>query len=134
MDPILAFLKAQTLPTDKDETRKLRRRAAHFVLSEDVLYKRGYSMPLLRCMGVNEADYVLREIHEGICGNHSGGLALAQKILKKDTSGPLSGRTPSSTLENVTSANASQQFRGNHTKSSPWYLALGLSPSGELIS
>ncbi|KAL2492126.1 Integrase H2C2 domain-containing protein [Abeliophyllum distichum] len=40
-------------------------------------------MPLLRCVRVNEADYILREVHEGICGNHSGGLALAQKILKQ---------------------------------------------------
>ncbi|XP_022859985.1 uncharacterized protein LOC111380604 [Olea europaea var. sylvestris] len=67
------------LPTDKDEAYKLRRRSAHFLFIDDVLYKRSFSSPLLRSVGRDEATYILREIHESICGNHSGGLALAQK-------------------------------------------------------
>ncbi|KAL2542193.1 Ribonuclease H [Abeliophyllum distichum] len=35
------------------------------------------------CVGMNEVDYILREVHEEICGNNTGGLALAQKILKQ---------------------------------------------------
>ncbi|XP_022886722.1 uncharacterized protein LOC111402573 [Olea europaea var. sylvestris] len=73
MHPIIAYLKEQTLPASRSEARKLRRRAAHFVLQEGTLYKRGFASPLLRCVGGKEATYVLREIHEGICGNHSGG-------------------------------------------------------------
>ena len=40
-------------------------------------------MPLLRCVDDEEADYVLREIHEGICGNHSGARTLAFKALRQ---------------------------------------------------
>ncbi|XP_022865955.1 uncharacterized protein LOC111385772 [Olea europaea var. sylvestris] len=81
MQPIMTYLKDQSLPASRSEARKLRRKAAHFVLQEDVLYKRGFASPLLRCVGGEEATYILREIHEEICGNHSGGMALAHKVL-----------------------------------------------------
>ncbi|XP_073138696.1 uncharacterized protein [Henckelia pumila] len=37
--------------------------------------------PLLKCLGPDEPNYVLREIHEGSCGIHLGSLALARKAL-----------------------------------------------------
>ena len=33
-------------------------------------------------MGPKEADYVMREIHEGICGNHSGARSLVNKLIR----------------------------------------------------
>ncbi|XP_022852500.1 uncharacterized protein LOC111374102 [Olea europaea var. sylvestris] len=69
----------EVLSTDKDETYKLRKRSAHFLFIDEVLYKRSFSSPLLRCVGGDEVSYILREIHEGVYDNHSGGLALAQK-------------------------------------------------------
>ncbi|XP_022889077.1 uncharacterized protein LOC111404514 [Olea europaea var. sylvestris] len=81
LKPIIAYLKDQSLPASRSEARKLRRRDVHFVLQEDILYKRSFAPPLLRCVGGEEAIYILREIHEGICGNHSGGTALAHKSL-----------------------------------------------------
>ena len=38
---------------------------------KDILYKRGFSCPFLRCLSPEEVDYVMREVHEGINGNHS---------------------------------------------------------------
>ncbi|XP_022880864.1 uncharacterized protein LOC111398160 [Olea europaea var. sylvestris] len=83
MQPIMAYLKDQSLPASRSEARKLRRKAAHFVLQEDVLYKRGVASPLLRCVVGEETMYILREIHKGICENHSGGMALAHKVLRQ---------------------------------------------------
>lgn len=40
-------------------------------------------MPLLRCIGGEETTYILREIYEEVCGNHSGGWTLAQKVLSQ---------------------------------------------------
>ena len=57
-------------------------RVAHFVIIDDVLYRQGYLLPYLRCASSKEADYMLREIHEGVCGNHVGGRSLAGKALK----------------------------------------------------
>ncbi|XP_022888989.1 uncharacterized protein LOC111404409 [Olea europaea var. sylvestris] len=51
MQPIVAYLKDQILPTDKLEAYKLRRRSTHFLFVDDVLYKRSFSSPLLRCVG-----------------------------------------------------------------------------------
>ena len=33
-------------------------------------------------MGTEEADYVMREVHEGICGNHSESRALVHKLVR----------------------------------------------------
>lgn len=32
-------------------------------------------------MDAQESDYVLREIHERVCGSHAGGQAVARKVL-----------------------------------------------------
>lgn len=53
------------------------------MLKDEVLYKKGFSTPLQRCTAGDEVDYVLREIHEEICDNRTGGLALAQKVLRQ---------------------------------------------------
>ena len=60
------------LPDEKDAVRKLKVQASHFVLIKEFLYKKGFSCPYLRCLGLEEADYVMREVHKGICRNHSG--------------------------------------------------------------
>ena len=52
------------------------------MIIKDVLYKRGLSRPYLRCLNYEEADYVMREIHEGICGNHSGARLLVHKVIR----------------------------------------------------
>ena len=82
MIPIIRYLKEGWLLEDKTEARKIQIRAAHFVIINDVLYRRGYSLPYLRCASSEEGDYVLREIHKGICGNHARARSLAGKALK----------------------------------------------------
>jgi len=64
MDPILAYICNGILPEDKRQARKLKCRAARYALLDEVLYRRGFTLPLLRCLDNEEADYVLREIHE----------------------------------------------------------------------
>ncbi|XP_075659086.1 uncharacterized protein LOC142628950 [Castanea sativa] len=50
MSPIVIYLKDGKLPEDKDEARKLRVKAAKYVLINEVLYKRGFSQPYLRLL------------------------------------------------------------------------------------
>ena len=80
--PIASYLKDGVLPDEKEATRKLKVRAARFVLIKDVLYKKGFSRPYLRCLGNEEADYVMREVHERICGNHSRSRSLVHKLVR----------------------------------------------------
>ena len=70
------------MPNEKEAARKVKVRAARFVLIKDILYKRGFSRPYLRCLGNEEADYVMREVHKGICGNHSGSRSLVHKVVR----------------------------------------------------
>ena len=69
------------LPDGKDAARKLKVQALRFALIKDVLYKRGFSRPYLRCLDPEEADYVMREVHEGICRNHLGARSLVHKLI-----------------------------------------------------
>ena len=78
---IISYLKDGTLPEGKDKARKLRVRSARYVLLSDALYKRGFSQPYLRCLSLDEANYVLREVHEGACGNHSRARSLIRKVV-----------------------------------------------------
>jgi ribonuclease HI len=82
MSPIIRYLKEGTLLTDRTEAHKLRIRASHFRLLGGILYKMGFSRPHLRCLSPEEANYVIREVHEGICGNHSGARSLAHKLTR----------------------------------------------------
>ena len=82
MDPIWDYLLNRTLLSDPKEASKLRVRLTRFALLRGTLYKRGFSIPFLKCIGKEDANYVLREVHEGICGNHIGARTLAGKTLR----------------------------------------------------
>ena len=82
MTPIVIYLKDGRLPEDKDEAKRLRIKAAKYVLIDEVLYKGGFSQPYLRCLASNESNYVLKEVHEGACGNHSRARALIHKVIR----------------------------------------------------
>jgi ribonuclease HI len=79
---IIQFLRNGLLPEDKVAALKVKTQATRFYLFGEVLYKRGYSEPLLKCLSKTEVDYGLKEIHEDVCGNHSGGRMLAQKTIR----------------------------------------------------
>ncbi|XP_075636716.1 uncharacterized protein LOC142608951 [Castanea sativa] len=111
MTPIIRYLKEGWLLEDKMEVRKIQIRVAHFIIIDDALYKQGYSLPYLRCISSKEADYVLCEIHEGICGNHTGARSLALKESEQDITGQLYRKTHITSSKHVTSVNASQMSK-----------------------
>ena len=80
--PLISYLKTGVLPDGSDAARKVKVQASRFVLIKDVLYKRGFSRPYLRCLCHEEADYVMREVHEGICGNHLRARSLMHKLIR----------------------------------------------------
>ena len=78
MDPIIAYLRDDQLPEDKNEAHKIRLKAAQFWLSPDGrLYRKSYTGPYLQCVHPSKVEDFLYEIHEGVCGSHIGGRSLA---------------------------------------------------------
>ncbi|GKC19853.1 reverse transcriptase domain-containing protein [Tanacetum coccineum] len=68
MTAIMEYLKDGTLPDDRKEASKLRIKARQYELLEGVLYRRSFlSCGLGVLVGPLQADYVIREIHEGSC-------------------------------------------------------------------
>ena len=55
MTPILSFLQDGRLPQDVKEVRK---RAARFTILNYTLYKKGFSVPYLKCVNEEEAIYI----------------------------------------------------------------------------
>ncbi|GKV11060.1 hypothetical protein SLEP1_g22346 [Rubroshorea leprosula] len=71
------------VPEDKQEEMRLRKKASRYTLVDGVLYKRSFSLFLLRCLNHYEVEYALREVHEDVSGSHIGARTLAHKVLKQ---------------------------------------------------
>jgi len=46
------------------------------------LYRRGYARPLLKCVTHEQAQYVLEELHQGMCGLHTGARSTLFRVLR----------------------------------------------------
>ena len=79
MNDIIGYLQTSTLPGDPKQAHKIRVQAARFTLIGGHLYKWSFTGPYLRCLNHSEALYILAELHEGVCGNHSRGRSLAHR-------------------------------------------------------
>ena len=83
MTPIVNYLENGFLPKDRNQARKLMYQLPRYTILDGRLYRRGYSMPLLRCVTPPEAKKIIEEIHEGFCGDHTGGHSLSKKIIRQ---------------------------------------------------
>ncbi|XP_060965518.1 uncharacterized protein LOC133034447 [Cannabis sativa] len=81
MTPIFNYLLSGQLPTDKNEAQKLLYSVPRYMIVEGKLYRRGYSMPLLRCVLPAEANEIIKEIHESFCGDHASWFGIPIKIV-----------------------------------------------------
>ena len=81
MDPILKYLKEGVLPEDRKEAKSLKFRVMNYTIINDMLYKRGFTFPYLRCLVPEEDTRVLEELHEGECSNHIKSQSLYIKAL-----------------------------------------------------
>ncbi|KAM1607153.1 hypothetical protein ACFX1Z_027769 [Malus domestica] len=81
--PIYRFLAHDTLLNDKVQAKQIRYKATRYLIINDQLYKRGFNLPYLRCLTPAEAETIIREIHQGVCGDHAGSRSLAPKAFRQ---------------------------------------------------
>ena len=68
-------------PLDPTEARKIKKNSSKFTMIDGELYRFGFTHPLLECVHREKCTRIMAELHEGICGSHVGGRALAASYL-----------------------------------------------------
>ena len=82
MVPPHRLCSACILPDDPKEAASIRRRSLCFYydLIVKTLYHRSYDGILLYCLSNSEAQEVLKEAHDGVCGAHQPGPRLKDRL------------------------------------------------------
>ncbi|GJS75309.1 reverse transcriptase domain-containing protein [Tanacetum coccineum] len=82
MTLIFKYLAEDTLPADIKRARAIKRKPWRFGVINRILYKKSFLGPWIRCVGPLQANYVLREIHEGSCSMHASTRSAMAKALR----------------------------------------------------
>ncbi|GJW99392.1 reverse transcriptase domain-containing protein [Tanacetum coccineum] len=83
MTPLMRCLEEGIWPEDKSEARCLRAKIGQYAVESGILFKKGYLVPMLRCVSPLQANYIMREIHMGSCGIHVGPRAVVRKAVRQ---------------------------------------------------
>nr|XP_033517645.1 uncharacterized protein LOC117281896 [Nicotiana tomentosiformis] len=75
------FLQYGILPEDK-KSQLLRQKVAWYFLIRGSLYRMMFGGPLAWCLGPSQTEYMMREVHEGHCGNHAEGRSLIKTLIR----------------------------------------------------
>lgn len=81
MEHVWQYLTHGKLPDEDGEAKRVRRQASFYTIKDGQLYRRGFSTLILKCITTSQAESVMAEMHEGICGMHMSGPILAIKVL-----------------------------------------------------
>ncbi|KAK0574861.1 hypothetical protein LWI29_030216 [Acer saccharum] len=65
MTPIMDYLRHGTLPEDKITAQRIRRQAPRYLIINGSLFRRGFSLPYLRCVSPPQTEQILQEVHGG---------------------------------------------------------------------
>ena len=66
----------------KNDKIILRRLIMEFLLDGEVLYKKDKDQILLRCVNSFEANRIIEEIYEGVCGTHANGHRMVGQVMR----------------------------------------------------
>ncbi|KAB2597290.1 hypothetical protein D8674_000210 [Pyrus ussuriensis x Pyrus communis] len=78
-DKIGRKIHVELLAISSTMVTEVRYKSTRYLIINNQLYKRGFNLPYLRCLTPAEAEIVLQQIHEGVCGDHAGSRSLAHK-------------------------------------------------------
>ncbi|XP_076948757.1 uncharacterized protein LOC143621121 [Bidens hawaiensis] len=81
MTLIVAYLTLGSLPEEKVVAQKIRHKALNYQVQDGILYRRSLLSPLLRCVDAEDANYLIREVHKGICCLYAGPRMVVAKLM-----------------------------------------------------
>jgi hypothetical protein len=79
---IISFLQGNYLSDDEAYNKRMEARTRPYVIIEGELYKHGVCSPLLKCLSRAEGIELMKEIHAGLCGSHTGSRPLLGKVFR----------------------------------------------------
>ena len=79
--PYKNFLIRGVFPPNENEAQHLKQKANYYVILNGEQFTRGLRTPLLKCLNNQQENYVMRELHEGICDLYTRGRSLATKVV-----------------------------------------------------
>jgi hypothetical protein len=82
MQPYLAYMVNKTLAKDMVEAQRIVQRSKAFVVVQGKLYMKSITGVLQRCVTPQEGQVILKDIHEGVCGDHTSSRAIAAKAFR----------------------------------------------------
>ena len=82
MTPYRRYIADGILPTEPGEGKKIKKNSTRYTLVDGVLFRHGFTHPILTCVSGDECTRIMSELHEGICGSHVGGRSLASKVIR----------------------------------------------------
>ena len=82
MTPYRRYIVDGILPAEPGEGKRIKKNSARYTLNDGVLFRHGFTHPILTCVSGDECTRIMSELHEGICGRHVGGRSLASKVIR----------------------------------------------------
>ena len=79
--PYQRYLADGVLSLEPAEAKRIKKSSSKFTLIDGDLFRFGFSHPVLVCVHGEQCTRLMSELHEGICGIHVGGRALAGRVL-----------------------------------------------------
>ncbi|KAK9070324.1 hypothetical protein SSX86_010725 [Deinandra increscens subsp. villosa] len=135
--PIRRFIQEGEIPKNENP-RLFQTKVIPYSIINGILYKKSLAGPYLRCLEQPEALAVLQDIHEGDCGNHTGGRSLFSKVLRTGYYWPTMKKDAMAFVQKCDAC----QRHGNilhqpaeplHSISSPWpFMKWGMDIVGKL--
>ncbi|GJW59799.1 reverse transcriptase domain-containing protein [Tanacetum coccineum] len=82
MTPLIEYLTEGTLPSEIKKARAIEIKERQYTMINGVLYRKSFLKPWLRCVRPTQAEYVVKEIHEGSYSMHSGPRSVVAKAIR----------------------------------------------------
>ncbi|XP_068476278.1 uncharacterized protein [Phaseolus vulgaris] len=82
MTPYRRYIADGILPAELGEGKRIKKNSTRYTLMDGVLFRHGFTHPILTCVSGDECTRIMSELHEGICGSHVGGRSLASKVIR----------------------------------------------------